>query len=223
MCWNTARRRRSDCSVGRSASMSSFTSVATGPLAPHAGRADAAAACATDRAAFVASFRPSHASKRGAHLVRSCRARSSPRQRRIRALPPHPLPLETRRPSTCPARRPRGVPLPRRRPCLPPGRARVRRDPESPLQAGKTTVFPRATPSRSLPAGWCASARLPLSCPLPTGTRRLSRRDRATAAATLTPRAATRVHLAQPGWSLAGAITPGFVLRRSWKFSPVNV
>ena len=54
-CWNTARRRRSDCSVGRSASMSSFTSVATGPLAPHAGRADAAAACATDRAAVVAS------------------------------------------------------------------------------------------------------------------------------------------------------------------------
>ena len=94
------------------------------------------------------------------------------------------------------------------------------RDPESPLQAGKTTVFPRATPSRSLPAGWCASARLPLSCPLPTGTRRLSRRDRATAAATLTPRAATRVHLAQPGWNLAGAITPGYVRRRSWKFHP---
>lgn len=72
------------------------------------------------------------------------------------------------------------------------------RDPESPLQAGRTTVFPRATPSRSLPAGWCAPARLPLSCPLPTGTRRLSRRDRATAAATLTSRAATRVHSTQP-------------------------
>jgi hypothetical protein len=97
------------------------------------------------------------------------------------------------------------------------------RDPESPLQAGRTTVFPRATPSRSLPAGWCAPARLPLSCPLPTGTRRLSRRDRATAAATLTSRAATHVHSAQPAGILAGAIALGFVRISPRKIPSVNV
>ena len=224
MCWNTARRRRSDCSVGRSASMSSFTSVATGPLAPHAGRADAAAACATDRAAFVASL-PSFTcvQARGA----SCPPMSRALESASEADPSAPTAPSTSRDASpvdlsrsSAARRPAPATA-----TLPSARSREA-SPEilkAPLQAGKTTVFPRATPSRSLPAGWCASARLPLSCPLPTGTRRLSRRDRATAAATLTPRAATRVHLTQPGWNLAGAITPGYVRRRSWKFSPVNV
>lgn len=38
MCLKTPRLRRSDCSVGRSTSMSSFTRVATGPRLPHPAR-----------------------------------------------------------------------------------------------------------------------------------------------------------------------------------------
>ena len=40
MCLKTPRLRLSDCSVGRSTSMSSFTRVATGPRLPHPARSE---------------------------------------------------------------------------------------------------------------------------------------------------------------------------------------
>ena len=84
MCLKTPRLRRSDCSVGRSTSMSSFTRVATGPRLPHPARSsrESAAPLVLAILAMFCAPEPVRWEIRGRWTVASARLPGRPSARR---------------------------------------------------------------------------------------------------------------------------------------------